>query len=253
MFLEINGQRLNVVAFAAGDRTIVTHGGWTGSWELWQQPMELLSRSWRCVGYDHRGCGESPVAPEDITPQALVEDLFGVLDALEIERCVLAAESLGCVVAIAAAHAEPERFEGLVLVAGTPAITSSAEALIKGSRSDYPATVAAFVHDCAPEPELGHLRRWGEHMLHRADGASAARLLECYLKPVLTPTPLAEITVPTLVIHGTADRIVPVEVGRAVAAAIPGAELVLLEGAGHVPTVTHPYEVARVITQRFGR
>jgi pimeloyl-ACP methyl ester carboxylesterase len=252
MFREINGQRLNVVSFGTGDRTLVTHGGWTGNWELWQQPIELLSPTWRCVAYDHRGCGESPVLPEEITPQALVDDLFGVLDALDVDRCVLAAESLGSVVALAAAHARPERFSGLVLVSGAPMVGSSVRPLIQGSRVDYPATVAAFVGECVPEPALGHLRRWGTDMLRRTNGESAARLFECYLAPEQKPVPLTEISVPTLVIHGTADRIVPVEVGKAMAAAIPGAELVLLDGVGHVPTVTHPYDVVRAITKWFG-
>jgi pimeloyl-ACP methyl ester carboxylesterase len=89
-------------------------------------------------------------------------------------------------------------------------------------------------------------------MLMRSDGMTAARILQCYLDSDQPPMRLHEITVPTLVIHGTADRIRPPELGIAMAEAIPGATLVMIDGAGHVPTVTHPNEVVTAILERFG-
>jgi pimeloyl-ACP methyl ester carboxylesterase len=59
------------------------------------------------------------------------------------------------------------------------------------------------------------------------------------------------IEAPTLVVHGTADAIVPVEAGRAVAALLPNAELLELDGVGHVPTMTRPDEVVAAIERRF--
>jgi len=55
--------------------------------------------------------------------------------------------------------------------------------------------------------------------------------------------PLEEISVPTSVIHGTADAIVPIGIGEWMATAIPDATFVPIEGAGHVPTLTRPREV----------
>src|SRR5579859_3452681 len=52
MFLDVRGVRLNVVSFGSGTRTFVATGGWTGSWELWQQPFELLTAvGWRRADY----------------------------------------------------------------------------------------------------------------------------------------------------------------------------------------------------------
>jgi pimeloyl-ACP methyl ester carboxylesterase len=62
--LTSNGVRLHALAFGAGPRTVVAVGGWTGSWEVWEEPIaQLTARGWRCVTYDHRGSGESPVDP----------------------------------------------------------------------------------------------------------------------------------------------------------------------------------------------
>src|SRR3569833_1080126 len=100
MFLEIDGARLHALSFGDGPRTIVAVGGWTGSWEVWEEPLAQLSADgWRCVAYDHRGAGESPVEPDRITVQAMVDDVAAVMDALGVERCVLAGESQGGAIA----------------------------------------------------------------------------------------------------------------------------------------------------------
>lgn len=249
MFTRIGGVEFNTVSFGAGARTIVAHGGWTGSWQLWQQPFELLSRTWCCVSYDHRGSGETVAPVESITAGTLVADLFAVLDALQVGRCVLAGESMGGLVAMAAAIAEPERFEGLVLVSSPVPGQGGAERLIAGSRLDYASTATAFARACLPEPDSGSYLRWGTGILLRSEGEVAARLLEASDAIVVDP---AEIALPTLVVHGTADAIVPASAGHHLAATIPDAELVLLDGAGHVPTFTRPHDVVDAIQRTFG-
>ena len=62
---------------------------------------------------------------------------------------------------------------------------------------------------------------------------------------------LHRITQPTLVIHGTADALVPLADAEALVAALPQAELVVFAGTGHVPTVTRPDAVVREIRRRF--
>jgi 3-oxoadipate enol-lactonase len=248
VFLEVNGHRLHVVSFGAGPTAFLAVGGWIGDWELWEQPFELLSMRWRCVSFDHRGAGESPVPPEAITPDGLVDDVLGVMDALGIERCIVAGESLGAMAALGAVLRAPRRFRGVVLVDGTPQVTAAvARPLVDGSRADFQATVAAFVERCTPEPGVEHLRRWGRHMLARAEAEAAARLFECYLERKEPPVALDRVAVPALVIHGTADAIVPPSVGEWMARSIPKASLVRIEGAGHVPTVTRPREVVEAI------
>lgn len=66
-----------------------------GSGELWAAPFEQLSRTWRAVTYDYRGTGATRHTASKIILALLVNDLFRVLDALEIDTCVLAAESMG--------------------------------------------------------------------------------------------------------------------------------------------------------------
>ena len=121
MFIAAQGTRLFVSSFGAGNRTALALGGWIGSGEMWLPVLGLLSRHWRAVTFDQRGSGTSHVPNDrDITRETWVDDVFAVMDAQGIERCLLMSDSSGCFPAVLAARKCPERFTGLVLVGGAP-------------------------------------------------------------------------------------------------------------------------------------
>lgn len=247
VFVAAGGYLLNTVQFGSGQSAFVAHGGWVGSWELWQEPFQLMQERWRCIGYDHRGSGASTFPPEAITPEGLVDDLFTVLDHYGVDSCVLAGESLGALTCLQAVIRDPSRFRGLVLVDGAPAASRERTGrLVAGSRMDYPQTVAAFVAACVPEPDSDHIQRWGRQILLRAEPEAAARIFEAHYERDVQ-VDLNRVSVPTLVIHGEDDAIVPLALGKAVAAAISNSELVVLAETGHVPTLTRPAEVVEAI------
>jgi pimeloyl-ACP methyl ester carboxylesterase len=245
MFLRSDDVLLRTVAFGPGPRSVLALNGWSAAWEAWQPTFELLSASMRCVSYDTRGTGDSPAPAAAITLSALVDDVIRVADAHALTNCVLAGESLGGFVALNAVLRAPTRFAGLVLVDAPPEVTAPSTArLVAGARADYRATVAMFARMCLGEPDTEHLLPWAEGLFLRTPPGVAVRLFEACYGAALD---LAAVAVPTVVVHGTADQVVPIAAGRALAAAIPGARLVELHGAGHAPTVTRPAEVAAVI------
>ena len=252
MFLKSHDADLFVSSFGSGTRTIVAHGGWVGSGELWQQPFEELSRSWRTVSYDHRGTGASTNRAQTISFELLVNDLFHVLDTLQITSCVLAGESSGAFVVLEAALRQPHRFSGLVLVDGRYQGGKSAGAsrFIDGCKTNFPATMEAFVNACIPEEDCAAERRWGKQIVMRSDGPSAVQLMEC-LEPVQLEHRIDQIQLPTLLIHGSRDVITPVTSSQKLADTLPNSKLVVIEGAGHVPTVTRPSAVVRAINKFF--
>ena len=254
MFLDVNGVRLHALAFGDGPRTLLAVGGWTGSWEVWEEPIaQLTTRGWRCIAYDHRGAGESPVDAALITVEAMVADVAGVLDALGADRCVLAGESQGGAIAQFAAARWPSRFDGLVLSAPAPTARreGGSSSFADLCRTDYPTAVAGFVERCFPEPDSEHFKRWATNVLLRAEPEQAARIIEMWGDDDVPDVDPRRIEVPTMIVHGTADAIVPIDVSRRLAELLPNMELLELDGIGHVPTMTRPDDVVAAILQRF--
>jgi pimeloyl-ACP methyl ester carboxylesterase len=254
MFISAVDAEIFTVEFGNGPRTLVAHGGWAGSWELWTLPFAVLSKTWRTIAYDHRGAGATVAPTESISLQAMVNDLFAVLDALNVKTCVLAAESAGVVVALSAALQQPQRFEGLVLIDGLyhQPMPTGPDPFVLGLRADFETTIGRFVDACVAEtePKSAAIRRWGRQILRRSSMPSAVRLYEAMFGVDLRPE-IARITQPTLIIHGDRDALVPLEASQWLAAHLPHNALHVVQGAGHVPTVTRPHEVAQAINQYF--
>ncbi len=251
MFITHNSAHLFTTAFGplSDSPPIVGIGGWVGSWELWQQPFAILSRVRRTIAYDHRGSGATFAPPDSITFDNLVDDLFAVLDAYHVRQCTLAAESAGVLTAIAAALRDPQRICRLVLVDGPlhPRAPGD-DPFLSGLRHDYPATLDAFVDLCVPELGCEHIKRWGRQIVGRASQETAIALLLTARE--IDPRPhLARITQPALIIHGELDALVPVQHAHELHAAIPHSRLLVLPGAGHVPTMTRPAEVAQAMSE----
>jgi pimeloyl-ACP methyl ester carboxylesterase len=226
---------------------ILAIGGWIGSSELWLEPLAALSNAYMTISYDHRGSGLSSNA-ESITFENLIADAHTVLDAYGIQRCVLAAESAGAQTALALAARSPHRVSHLVIVAGLydPDIALESDPFLQGLRSHYSATLEHFVQLCVPELDCEHIKAWGRKILARAT-PEAAIALRIVGSTTNVSEDIKSIRQPTLILHGSADRIVPLEQGRALARTLTNAEFMVLEGAGHVPTLTQPMRVAEAI------
>lgn len=248
MFIKTPDADIFATSVGGGRRNLFTQGGWVGSGELWSFAFEGLSRQWRCVSYDHRGTGATISRAPRITFDLLVQDIFQVLDALGIDRCVLAAESAGAMVALAAALRRPERFDGLVLVGARYEGNRSpgAERLLQGCRTDFHRTMEAFVDACVPEEDCAAERAWGKKIVLRSRAQDAIELMEC-LEGVHLEQQLPKLRLPTLLVHGTRDVVAPPANSERLAWLIPDSTLVMIDGAGHVPTVTRPRQVTRAI------
>ena len=157
-------------------------------------------------------------------------------------------------VAVNAVLQQPERFDGLVLVDAMlhNENDGSDASFINGLKANFKETIGGFVDACVPESESNsaEIRSWGRKILARASSESAVRLLECTHGIDLRPK-LSKIQHRTLILHGDADALVPLSDSEYLAAQIPNSHLRVVKGAGHVPTVTRPLEVAQAINEYF--
>lgn len=250
MLTEINGHQTRLVDVGEGDRVLLTQGGWIGNWELWKLQAEALSqRGWRVIAFDHRGSGASTAPVDQISLDAMVDDLHAVMDHCGVERAVLAGESMGSLVVQRAAVKDPERFSHLVIVSGAARfpLTPPLRLFAAGLKYQYAMTLKLFVRLATPERGAGkEIRDWGLSFLREASPEAGRRLFD-----VLAGTDQRDVTrkisLPTLVVHGTADLIVPYFFGRELSKLIPGARFVSMPWVGHVPTMTRPDEICQAI------
>jgi pimeloyl-ACP methyl ester carboxylesterase len=250
MFVHRPDARLFSVSFGQGPLTLLALGGWAASGEVWHELFGHLPH-WRCVSFDHRGSGVSTHGGP-IGIDAMVDDLFAVADAQAVGRCIVAAESSGAGVVLEAALRQPKRFAGLVLVGASwlrPA-PGSQDSFIAALHADHDAALRIFARACLPEAGSDDLQRWGVQILRRAPLQHAIELLQCR-SALSVQDRLAELRLPVLLVHGTADAISPSADAKRLAAGLPDAELHLLDGIGHVPIFSVPATVARLIDKRF--
>lgn len=258
MFLDIDGNKVFALSFGKGPKTILAHSGWIGNFEDWIATLAPLSETWRTVIYDHRGAGETQVPVERISPEALIDDVFRVMDAMHIDRCVLGGFSRGTVTVLRAALRQPERFDGLMLMNGSADVQlPDNPPAPRPAPSQWPGDTFAehlewFANICTPEPGSEHIKRWAVNILSRSTPEVADRIFTMKpAEPVDWAQKLPQLTIPTLLVHGEKDPLCRLELMQNVDSLLPNSKLVVMEGAGHLPMMTRPLEVARVIEEFF--
>jgi pimeloyl-ACP methyl ester carboxylesterase len=245
---------MNTVSLGKGDKTFLGISGFVADWRVWTFPFELLSKKMRCVSFDHRGVGESPAPLDSITVESLVDDVFGVMDALDIDKCILGGESFGGTIAALAALEKPERFEGLVLVdtSGPNPVPLTEERIqfMQLMKMDFKKAMEMFIESIFPETNSEHYKRMGLSIVMRPGSEVAIHHMEI-MSQGEDNVPVHNIKIPTLVVCGSLDGPNIIENSKYLVDAIPDAELKVVEGAGHVPVVTRPNEVVEAIEKRF--
>jgi class 3 adenylate cyclase/pimeloyl-ACP methyl ester carboxylesterase len=220
---------------------------------IWRPLYRELSRDNTFIRYDARGNGLSDRDVPDVCFEDFVSDLEAVVDAADIERFALLGISQGCAVSIAYAVRHPERVSHLVLLGGyavgwkkrarTQAEKEAGEAMLTlvrlGWGQENPAFRQMFTSQFIPGATKEQADWFNEFQRISASAADAARNLIANGDVDVTSL-LSQVRVPTLVMHARHDARVPFELGRRMAAGIPGARLVPLESQNHVLLENEP-------------
>lgn len=222
---------------------------------MWFRLVPALAERFRVLRVDNRGAGltgDVPGAP--YTVPTMAGDCLAVLDAAGVDAAHVIGISMGGLISQELVHAAPDRVRSLCLVATHPGVAHAVwdpEAMaMLASRGQMTAREAAersVPFNYAPGTPRARLEEdWAVRLPLAGSPAG-------YLAQVAGSSQwdgydrLASIGVPTLVVHGTLDRLVPPDNGRAIAARVPGARLVLVDDANHVLMTDQPEKVERLL------
>jgi non-heme chloroperoxidase len=233
-----------------GDQPVVFAHAWGLNGDMWSyQLTELMTAGFRCVTYDRRGHGRSDRPPTGYDIDTLADDLAAVIDRLDLSNITLIGHSMGTaeVVRYLTRHGSG-RIARLVLSGTvTPMLLQSAD-----NPDGIPADVAAqsraaMLRDIGDWMDMSGKAEYfsGEHRVSQQLLDWTLNTIAAVPLPVLTQTSdaflradfrseLTELTIPTLVIHGTADTSMPIDLtARNTARLIPHCRFITIDGAGH--------------------
>jgi 3-oxoadipate enol-lactonase len=217
----------------------------------WWRTVPVLAERMRVIAFDNRGVGRSSRPPGPYSVPMLADDAVAVLDDAGIDRAAVYGISLGGMIAQEIALRHPDRVDALVLGATTPggsaAVAADEQTLAffrrRGDMTAEEAVWASVPYNYGARTRAEHADRIGADIKERLRYPIEPEPYLAQLQAALghdAYARLPRITQPTLVMHGDDDRMVAPANARLIADAIPGAELLMLPGAGHLYPTDDP-------------
>ena len=255
-FIEVNNLTVHYKEMGQGDTTFILLHGFGASLFSWHAVVQPFAKHGRVIAYDRPAFGltSRPMPGEwtgasPYSTESNVELLAGLMDALKVEKAILVGNSAGGSVSVAFALKYPERVQALILV--DPAL------------GDYGGRFPAWIMPLMATPQMRHVGpllvrniadsgndtirlAWHDPNLVTAETIAGYRkplqaynwdraLYEFTIAARPAKLQLAELKMPVIVIAGDDDRIIPTKYSVQASKDIPGSQLVLLPGCGHVP------------------
>jgi len=243
----IEGVRLAYDVAGSGDAVVLLHG-FPLDRTIWDAQFAALAQRCKVIRLDLRGSGESGCGQGPALMETLAGDLCGLLDALEVERAIVAGHSIGGYVALAFFRMYAERVAGLALIASHVAADSV------GRWAERDALAAAVeAHGIDPAIDLYLPRAFAgapaadrqlvdrtRAIMARQSGPGAAAQIIGMKERVGSEDLLEDIFVPATIVAGESDEWIPIAALERTAAAIADCEFVVVPGVGHLPMLEAP-------------
>ncbi len=264
--IAVNGVRIHYEERGSGTAMVWAHG-LGGACQEWEGVMAFFAGRYRVVAYDARGHGssEKPDRPEAYSQDIMVEDMRGLMDALDINRAIIGGHSMGANVALNFAFKYPERCIGLIPV-GIGSGSSDREWWRKWW--EHMADTAEKKGIAAYVEEMKKLPAWGSAFadpqlgkaLYQAELTNSPETLATVIRGVQGKRPsifelapkLEKLSVKTLVVMSDGDAPV-VECSRFMVEHIPEAKLEVIPARSHWTHLEAPEQFLKVVDQFAGK
>jgi pimeloyl-ACP methyl ester carboxylesterase len=269
-FVDAGGLRMHVAEAGQGEPIVMLHG-WPQHWFLWRHVIPLLAPHGRVICPDLRGAGWTDVPAGGYDRKTMARDVLALLDELGLERVRLVGHDWGGWIGFLLCLGRPERFSRFVALSVVPPWPSGdRRSLLEVWRVAYQIPIAlpglgrrVVEHGGARMALRTGLKAFTEHEVHaftermKGDRARASELLyRTFLARELVPAAIGRyangrLAVPTLLVVGERDVVIPIRALRAHAARTEALELELVPGMGHFIADEKPDLVADRVLRFF--
>jgi pimeloyl-ACP methyl ester carboxylesterase len=242
---------------------LILPAGWINHLELmWEQPAyrsfyQKLARHHTVVLYDKHGCGLSDRDRTDFTLEAELRDLETVIDRLKLKQFALLGISQGGATAIAYTIKYPQRVAHLICYGAfargdTIGSAETRSTMLSFVRATWGGIGSRALMDIFAPNADAKVREWLVKLQRKCAGAeTVAQLMDQSFRTDVSGL-LHKLRTPTLVLHRKHDMVIPFRLGRELAASIPNAHFVPLEGNDHLPAFGDSDSLVRVIAEFLG-
>ncbi len=256
--IDVNGTGLAYVDAGRGPETVVLSHSFLVDHRQFAAQIDALADQYRVIAFDHRDHGASARAESPYTLDDLVDDAVGLVDSLDAAPCHFVGLSTGGFVGMRIALRHPDRLRSVVLMD----TDARSERLVARVRNKGMLTALRLF---GTEPLMGPTMKlmfgptflgddrrreeaasWRERIASN-DAAALIRFGKAISSREDVLDDLRAVDLPALVVVGEHDKALPPATARALADAIPGAELFVVPDAGHLCTIERPDEVNDVL------
>lgn len=256
-FEKLHGRRTG-----KGDRVLVLSHGFGTDQEAWNSLRPWFEARFDVLSFDLAGCGPMGAESYDFERHGSMfgyaDDLVDLLDELNLRNCIYVGHSMSCMIGAAAASARPDLFDRMVMIGASPRYLNDAgyvggferenlDHLYESMAANYQAWVAGFAPIVVGVDDREAVADFSRTLFHmRPDIAlnTSRTIFESDMRQVV-----ARGTAPVHLIQTSVDMAVPIRVGEWLADAIPDASLDIINAVGHLPHMTAPAEVIRILEQ----
>jgi pimeloyl-ACP methyl ester carboxylesterase len=258
--VELPGRELHYERAGSGEPLLLIQG-MSGTHLAWGRPFSsLLERDFEVISFDNRGIGLSSPATEPFSIAEMAADTAALLEALEIESAHVLGISMGGMIAQELALAAPAKLRSLTIGCSYCGGEGSQlmdpadfQGLVEAMGSGDPQRVFAAMYELNLSPGFrADESRYADFLAMAAALPSPRETIGLQVQAIMahdTSARLAGISIPTLVVHGTVDRVLGYPNGPLIASLIPGARLETYEDVGHMFWWEQPERSAELISE----
>lgn len=251
----------NLKVYLEGDRenkSIIFLHGFPYDHTMWDQQINFLKNKYFCVRYDIRGLGKSPAGNGQYTMDSFVEDLFSIIDELELDKPIICGLSMGGYITFRALEIDQTKFSAAILL-DTRTESDNNEGKIKRqngiakiNKEGVISFVDNFVPTCFWDETIKNNSELYNRVLNKSRTSNAIGVkgsLIAMLSRTDTTDSLKNISIPTLVLCGEFDKLTPPNVMQKIADEIPNSKFVMVKNSGHMTPLENPKFVNKIISE----